>query len=67
MKTIYFLIIVVVSSFGWVIGRIGRVDTARLVVGSSNKQDCQILSGDDVVQKIVLSLLTARKGMRMLA
>lgn len=67
MKTIYFLIIVVVSSFGWVIGRIGRVDTARLVVGSSNKQDCQILSGDDVVQKIVLSLLTAREGMRMLA
>ena len=61
------MIIVVAPSFGWVIGRIGRVDTVRLVVGSSNKQACKILSGDDVVQKIVLSLLTARKGMRMLA
>ena len=34
---------------------------------SSAIPDCPILSLYDTVQKIVLSLLTARKGMRMLA
>jgi len=32
--------------------------TARLAAGSSDMQDCQILSRYDAVQKIVLYLLT---------